>query len=101
MELRDGSEGPRYWLCDVVRVLDALVDPESEVKIRTNDRGGKVYNRTANAILIFDEDVVGLCHIFRMQYHESTVIWDRTMKDACKAADFKGWSFREASSHGF
>ena len=101
VELRNGSEGPRYWLCDVVRVLDALNEPESEAKIRKNDRGEKVYNMIGNELLIFKEDVIGPHHIFRMRYREPNVICDAAMMDACKAAGLKGWSFRDTSRHAF
>src|SRR5277367_4173179 len=70
VELRDGSEGPRYWLCDVVRVLDALNEPESEARIEKNDRNEKIYTRIGNEILTFKEDIVGPYHIFRMQYRQ-------------------------------
>jgi Protein of unknown function (DUF1629) len=101
VELRDGSAGPRYWLCDVVHVIDALNEAESEAKVRKNDRGEKVYNMIGSEILIFKEDVVGTHHIFRMQYRESTVICDDTVKDACKAAGLEGWRYRDTSRHPF
>jgi hypothetical protein len=101
VELRDGSEGPRYWLCDVVRVLDALNESESEMAIEKNDRGEKIYTRIGAEILLFKEDVIGARHIFRMQYRDSTVICDDTMKDTCKAAGLKGWRFRDTSRHSF
>lgn len=101
VELRDGSEGPRYWLCDVVRVLDALNEPESEAKIKKNDRNEKIYTTIGNEVLIFKEDVIGSHHIFRMLYCDSTVICDDAVKDACKAAGLKGWSFRDTSRHSF
>lgn len=97
VELRDGSEGPRYWLCDVVRVLDALNEPESTAMIKKNDRGDKVYNMIGDEILVFKEDVVSSNHIFRMRYRESTVICDDVMRDACKTAGLKGWSFRDTT----
>ena len=39
----DGSDEPARWLCDVVRVLDALDEQKSKVWIGTADDGGKVY----------------------------------------------------------
>jgi hypothetical protein len=52
-------------------------------------------------ILIFKEVVVETNHIFRVQYYESMVICDETMKDACKAAGLKGWRFRDTSRQSF
>jgi hypothetical protein len=101
VELRDGSEGPRYWLCDVVRVLDALNEAESEVRVSANDRGEKVYDMMGMEKWIFNEDIVGSHHIFRMNFHEFTIICDDALRDACKAAGLKGWSFRDTSRSSF
>ncbi len=85
----------------MVRVLGALNEPASEALIRKNDRGEKVYNMMDANILIFKEVVVETNHIFRVQYYESMVICDETMKDACKAAGLKGWRFRDTSRQSF
>jgi hypothetical protein len=33
--LRDGSQGPAYWLCDVIRVLESFGEPTVQ-ELRTN-----------------------------------------------------------------
>jgi Immunity protein family (Imm11) len=92
----DGEPGPVFWLCDVVRVLDALEESASKVEIR-QDPDGKRYSFVGRTSLIFKEDVVGPAHIFRMAHMEPTVICDQQLKDACKAAGLKGIQFRDAS----
>jgi hypothetical protein len=88
--------GPGYWLCEVVRVLDALDEARWRLKIgiRDDDRyldfGKKFYDFSGGAELVFNEDVIGDAHVFRMAYRGSTVICDQVLKDACKSAGLKG-----------
>jgi Protein of unknown function (DUF1629) len=95
--------GPRYWLCDVVRVLDALDEAKSRLKIgiqedaRYRDFGKKFYSFLAGAELVFREDAVGDAHVFRMAYSESTVICDQELRGACKSAGLKGILFKDVS----
>jgi hypothetical protein len=93
----DGGDGPSYWLCDVVRVLDALDEEKSAIKIRTASDGSKVYNMMANPRLFFKDDLIGSCRIFRMKFSEHRVICDSEMKLACKAASLIGLSFGDAA----
>jgi hypothetical protein len=96
-------EGPRHWLCEVARILDALDETRSRVKIgirddaRYLDNGKKFYQFSINDNLVFREDVVGDAHAFRMPYSRLTVICDQVLKDACKSAGLKGIWFRDAS----
>ncbi|MBR0756566.1 DUF1629 domain-containing protein [Bradyrhizobium jicamae] len=95
-------EGPRYWLCEVVRVLDALDEVHSRfVKIGIGDDpshrdfGKKFYNFSMRTQLVFDEERVGDARAFRMAYYEYCVICNQDMKDACKRAGLKGILFRD------
>jgi len=89
----DGGDGPPRWLCDVVRVLDALDERKSKVRIGTADDGSKFYGSAGRVNLVFKEDVVGPHPIFRMRYAESTVICDDRLVSACKAARIAGVRF--------
>ncbi len=95
-------DGPRYWLCDVTRVLDALDEKQSRLEIgiredpKYNDFGKKYYNLVGDAKLVFNEDAVGSAHIFRMAFCPMKVICDQALKDACKAADLIGIKFNNA-----
>jgi Protein of unknown function (DUF1629) len=89
----DGSRQPVRWLCDVVRVLDAVDEAQSTVKFGVADNGSKYYRLDGKAKLVFKDSVVGGAHIFRMKYFEPRIICDEELKRACKLADLKGISF--------
>jgi hypothetical protein len=92
--LPDGTEGPRRWLCTVVRVLDALDEEASQLTIG-EDQGQKYYLLNVGMSLVFRDEAVGAAHIFRMAYFEPVVICDQFMKDACQQAALKGILFRD------
>jgi hypothetical protein len=92
--LPDGAPGPHRWLCNAVRVLDALDEQESELQI-VDDMGQKRYLLNVPMRLVFREDVVGPAHVFRMAFRDVTVICDQTTKDACRQAGLKGIDFAD------
>ncbi|MCC8967957.1 DUF1629 domain-containing protein [Bradyrhizobium sp. Pear76] len=98
----DEYQGPAYWLCDVVRILDALDEAESRLKIFKRGEpdyryiGDKFYDIAGGARLVFKEDAIGAAHVFRMAYRMPTIICDDVLKDACKAAGLRGIKFRDA-----
>jgi hypothetical protein len=95
--------GPPYWLCDVIRVLDALDETRSRLKtgIR-NDRayadfGKKYYSIAGGGELVFRHGPIGGAHVFRMAHLETEVICDQAMKDACEAGGLKGVRFDDTA----
>lgn len=90
----DGNDAPVRWLCDVIRILDALDEGRSTAEIGTAESGRKVYHFGYDATLLFNESVVGTSHIFRMKYREPTIVCDDQIKQACKSAKLTGISFR-------
>jgi hypothetical protein len=93
VHLRDGADGPRRWLCDVVRVLDALDEDNSKVTIGVSDIGTKTYYIPMSENVFFREEKIGPHHIFRVMHTESYVVCDEEMKLACEAADLTGIAF--------
>lgn len=90
VKLRDGAPGPAYWLCDVIRVLEAFGEPTlQEIESRGLRHGGFISVRKN---LVFNESAIGDSHIFRTPYSRN-VFCDQTMKDACKEAGIKGIRF--------
>jgi hypothetical protein len=87
--LRDGSRGPVYWLCDVIRVLDAFDQPTVQ-DLRTNRN--RFPTLRDQRTLVFDETVIGDSHIFRTPYWPD-VFCDQSVKDMCRAAGMKGLRF--------
>jgi Protein of unknown function (DUF1629) len=93
VRMRDGGNGPTYWLCDIVCVLDALDEKQSEVSAVTADDGTKIYNLLGQTKLIFKESAIGNRHIFRMMFSEDKIICDDAFKAACKDANLTGMRF--------
>lgn len=85
--LADGSQGPTYFLCDVVRTVDALDEDASQLNIVISDdyEEGKYYGLTGDVRLAFKRDVLGSAHVFRLPFHGG-VFCDRVFKDAVEAA---------------
>jgi Protein of unknown function (DUF1629) len=93
VQLRNGTEAPRRWLCDVVRVLDALDEHDSKVTIGVSDTGSKTYFIPMYGDVFFKVEEVGPNRIFRVMYTDSYIVCDEEMKLACKAADLTGIVF--------
>jgi Protein of unknown function (DUF1629) len=91
VQLRDGSEGPLYWLCDVVRVLDVIDEGKSNIIVSTGTGGYKVYHAIGQPKVAVREEVVGAHHIFRAKYSEEWRLCDETLKIACAKAGIKVW----------
>ncbi|HIE5095455.1 DUF1629 domain-containing protein [Stenotrophomonas maltophilia] len=85
--LADGSKGPTYFLCDVIRTLDALDEEASMLNIVISDdyEGGKHYSLAGGTRLAFKSSVLGSSHVFRLAFHGG-VFCDRVFKDAVAAA---------------
>lgn len=94
--LADGSPGPQYYFCGVLRTLDALDEEASSLKIMVSDEyvNGKYYSRAGGASLAFKEGVVASAHIFRTPFSGS-VFCDRVLHDAVKAAKLTGVEFTD------
>ncbi|MGN6151766.1 MAG: imm11 family protein [Lysobacteraceae bacterium] len=100
--LADGSPGPQYFLCDVVRSLDALDESASRVKVRyehDHETGEdlKFYSVAGGASLAFDESVVSGAHVFRQVRIGLEPVCDRVLFDALSAAGLNGVRLRDAA----
>ena len=89
--LPDGSEGPQFYLCDVIRTLAALDKDNSKFQVRTfidfeTGESKDVIGFSGRTYLSFRDEVVGSAHAFRMAEKESAVICDSEMHDAIRAA---------------
>lgn len=101
--LADGSPGPQYYLCDVIRELDALDAPASRVKVKLEhdfitDQDVQFYSIAGGASLVFKKGVVGGAHVFRQPNSGFAPICDRTMFDALSRAMLDGVRLRDASA---
>ncbi len=73
VRLADGSKGPRRFLCDVVRELDALDEEASQLRIKVDDDyvRGKFYSLGGGASLAFRQEVVADAHVFLTPFNPS------------------------------
>lgn len=95
--LADGTPGPSYYFCGVLRTLDALDEAASRLKIEVGEFvNGKYYDRSGGASLVFRKDVIGPAHVFLTPF-ALTVFCDRVLRDAVVAADVKGVRFTDAA----
>ena len=95
--LADGTSGPQYYFCNVLRTLDALDEGASKLKIEIGDFvNGKYYDRSGGANIVFKESMVGAAHVFRTPF-APTVFCDRVLHDAVIVADVKGVRFADAA----
>lgn len=102
----DGSEGDKFYLCDVARSLDAVDEDSSDVRILTEGfPKGKFYRVAGGASFAFKRDVVQGVHIFRLEFNESLVVCDRRMRDALIEQGFgvmggdSGMTFYDAAEY--
>ena len=94
----DRTEGAVYWLCDVIRVLDAVDEEKSRLKVvHYPENNSKTYSLVGGAELVFKTDVVGTARLFRARHMESYILCDQQLRDACKNAGVKGLAFMDAA----
>lgn len=90
--LADGSEGPRYYLCEVTREVDAVDEQASKLFIDTAEYfiNGKFYDLTGGTSLAFRKDLLGHAHVFRTPYSGNLTFCDRLLRDAVWKAGIGG-----------
>ncbi|MCZ7842224.1 MULTISPECIES: imm11 family protein [Stenotrophomonas maltophilia group] len=81
-QLEDGSEGEPHYLCEVIRILDAIDENASSVKILDGYRNGKYYSLSGGGKLSFKEAEVADAHVFMDIHSGSRVYCDRVLRDA-------------------
>ncbi len=81
-QLEDGSEGEPHYLCEVVRILDAIDEDASSVKILDGYQNGKYYSLSGGGKLSFKASEVADAHVFMDIHSGSRVYCDRLLRDA-------------------
>ena len=94
--------GPQYYLCNVLRTLNALDEARSRVKIKLDHdhqtgQDVKLYSVVGGASLIFKADAVANAHIFRQERLGASPVCDRVMSDALVAAKLTGVRLRDVA----
>lgn len=87
----DGTRAPTYYLCDVIRVLDAVDESRSTLVVEVDEEfvNGKFYSLGGGAKLAFRRDQLGDAHVFLTPY-SYFVVCDRAFIDAVRAAGVPG-----------
>lgn len=90
-----GSEGPKFWLADVTRFLDA-VDEERSKEIRIEEkiirRSGRPMRRVLLGLgptTVFKSSIIKDYHIFRATY-SGDILFDESVASAIRAAKLRG-----------
>jgi hypothetical protein len=91
--LPDGTKGPQYFLYDVVRVLDAIDEEESEFRIWYEGER-KIYDFLGDRRIEMRHDISNDYHVFRTPFSGSVVFCDDSLREMCKAEKVTGVSFR-------
>ncbi|MGH8037709.1 MAG: imm11 family protein [Stenotrophomonas sp.] len=99
--LADGSPGPQYYFCDVIRTVDALDVPASRVKVKVDHnfitgQDEPFYSILGGASLVFNKERVRGAHIFRQPNSGLDPICDRVMFDALAQAHLTGVDLKDA-----
>jgi len=87
---------PDYWLCDVIRVIDAIDEEKTRGEILNDGTESRRYDGMRRPSFAFKEEVVGSAHIFRPRFW-GDIVCDQAVKDACKAAGIRGIGFRDVA----
>jgi len=87
---------PDYWLCDVIRVIDAIDGEKTRGEILNEGTESRRYDRMRRPSFVFKDEVVGSAHIFRPRFW-GEIVCDQAVKDACKSAGIRGIGFRDAA----
>jgi len=68
VQMRDGSDGQLRWFCDVIRVLDALDEENSDVEIAIANDGSKIYRPVIGGGVTFKPEAIDSHHIFQWHF---------------------------------
>jgi hypothetical protein len=85
----------KYWLCDIVRIIDALDEDASVFSVNIVTGGGQYY-ALHNSKLSFRPEIEKDVHVFRVQQNSAEIFCDEEFKMACSDAGVKGMSFIRA-----
>lgn len=93
--LHDGSEGPKYWVCDVVRFLDAVDEAVSPVTVTvhpsvTTGASMRSVSYSLGADNVFKASVINGFHVFRALYAPGDVFCDEFAARAIERARLVG-----------
>jgi hypothetical protein len=90
-------EGPPFWFCDVIRVLDCLDEDRSTILYQENITW-KVYASLASAVV--RPEAVGAAHVFRLRHYRGRVLVDDVFRGMVHANKITGFNFKTLDGSG-
>lgn len=94
-EVDPGQSPVKYWLCDIIRLTDAIDLAKSDVRIEKDDRGDDFIALTPQMKLSFKEYLLKDYCTFRLQMNSFAIICNDIFKDTLKAAGITGLNFKD------
>jgi hypothetical protein len=83
-------DGPPFWFCDVIRVLDCVDEAASTVNYQKNARS-KRYATVVNVVM--RPEAVGSAHVLRLRYYTGRVLVDDVFRNMVHAHKVRGFGF--------
>lgn len=83
-------EGPPFWFCDVIRVLDCLDEERSTILYQENIKW-KVYTSIVKAVV--RPEAVGAARVFRLRHYGLAVLVDDVFRRMVHANKVTGFNF--------
>ena len=93
VEHADGSPGPQRWLCDITRVIDALDEEASDVRVVIERNNHRYYSFSQPKKMVFKSHLIEKYLFFRMKFAADCAVCAEEIKLEFKARGFKGASF--------
>jgi hypothetical protein len=83
---REIYEGPPYWLCEVVRYLDALDLEKTKHTVKDHGVGGIITYPNVWSTIYFKRSAVQSNHIFRLMFDPNKIYCSLAMRNAMVSA---------------
>lgn len=82
-----------YWLCDVIRCIDAVIRNQPDVTINHLENGTYTFNLESNGKVKFDAARIGAARVFRLAYKNPYVMMDGAARSLITKARLIGPQF--------
>jgi len=93
----NASGSNKYWLCDVISVVDAVDEAQSIVRKTLDSSGERVHEIFPGTNLKFNEVAVNSHHAFRLETNFNVIICDEELKNSVLKARLTGLRFQDAT----
>lgn len=87
-------EGPEYWLCDLVRTIDALDEEKSKARVKWQTPDTKFVTLDYDHRAHFKRSVIRNNHIFRHKHSLVYPYCDETFRQAIDDANLTSFGFK-------